>query len=116
MNQPRKCEKIIVHVVKLPGGSRTGFRATPKWPERKERPGALVFTVNIKSGAGLGIPTYMCGLVIFTGTKGERAQVSLAVYSDLRQKRGKRRDENQKLSVVQHQKQNQTPVPPPKDF
>lgn len=116
MNQPRKCEKIIVHIIRLPVGSRTGFRATPKWPEWKERPGALVFIVNIKSGAGLGIPTYMCALIVFTGTKGERAQVLLAAYSDLRQKRGKRRDENQKLSVVRHQKQNQTPVPPPKDF
>lgn len=115
MNQPRKCEKVIVHVIKLPVESRTGSRATPKWPEWKERPGALVFIVNIKSGAGLGIPTYMRGLNVFTVTKGERAQVLLAAYSDLRQKRGKRRDGNQKLSVVQHQKQNQTPVPPPKD-
>ena len=116
MNQPRKCEQVIVHVIRLPVKSRTGSRATPKWPEWKERPGALVFIVNIKSGAGLGIPTYMCGLNIFTVTKGERAQVLLAAYSDLRQKRGKRRHRNQKLSVVQHQKQNQTPVLPPKDF
>ena len=33
MNQPRKCEKVIVHVIRLPVKSRTGSRATPKWPE-----------------------------------------------------------------------------------
>ena len=99
MFQPTEYEKFTAHVVRLPAESRAGAQSLSKMAHGKwERQVALVFTVEIEGGAGLEIPTYRPGLRSLnfsTGTRGKRAQVFLAAYRDLGQKRGKRRDETE---------------------
>lgn len=75
----------------------------------KGEAGGIVLTADAEAKSRLEIPPTGQASVVWTSdnTKGARAQV-LSVYSDLHQKRGKKRDRAQKLSVVQHQKWTQT--------